>query len=118
MPLYDYKCLSCGKTIHARHSMKEKPSLCSEVTECKEGSSIEKLISLKLETTSGKADKFVQVSDKTSTNNSKNQEQLAESVERHIEHLRHEAKETKAELKEKTKSMSVAQALNIAKGKS
>lgn len=102
MPIYDYKCLECGKIIHTKHSMKEKPSICSQISSCENESGIEKIVSLSLSTSSGK--------DVKSSQNA-----LAERVERHIEHLREESRQTKAETRNKTFSQN--QALKISKGK-
>ena len=115
MPLYDYKCSECGKILHAKHSMRDKRNNCSEISECEKSSSIEKIMSLSLSTTSGK-EEVEHKSYQKDTSSLKNQRQLAEKVERHIEFLREESKQTKKEVRQNN-TFSKDQALKIAKGK-
>lgn len=97
MPLYEYKCKSCGDILNVKHGMSEKPQTCSEVTSCTNAGELEKNLSKSLKqvrTMSGKEEK------------SDNEEALAERVENHIEHLRHEAKQTKTEMNSSKKEIS------------
>ena len=83
MPLYDYKCLECGKVITVKHGISEKKSTCEEITDCDRSGEISKILSLRLD------------------RQSSSEESLADKVERYIESTREEMKESTENLKER-----------------